>query len=208
MRRPRPGPRRRVPALAVVLALAACAPPPGAGAGGGWVTRPAASERVLATLRFLWGAPQDTAARGATGYRGFFYHFLEPATGQRFENVELSTMDTALLLAGTLFCQSYFDRRGAVEDSIRAVAESLYARVDWRWAQVRPPAIAHGWRPREGHLPYDWRGYNEALTLQILALGSPTHAVGPEAWEEWTSRYQWGTFHGQAHLCFAPLFRQ
>jgi hypothetical protein len=176
------------------------------GAERGWVGRPAAAERVLTTLRFLWNAPQDTAARGVTGYRGFFYHFLDPATGQRFENVELSTMDTALLMGGVLFCQSYFDRRNATEDGIRAVAESLYARADWRWAQIRPPAIAHGWRPGEGHLPYDWKGYNEAMILNILALGSPTHAVGHETWEAWTSRYRWGTYQGQEHLGFAPLF--
>jgi hypothetical protein len=176
------------------------------GAERGWVTREAAAGRTLATLRFLWAAPQDTAVRAVTGYRGFFYHFLDPATGYRFEDVELSTMDTALLLGGTLFCQSYFGRATSVEDSIRAMAESLFVRVDWRWAQVRPPTIALGWQPRQGHLPYDWRGYNEAMLLQILALGATTHAVGPELWEAWTSRYRWGTFQGQEHLGFAPLF--
>jgi len=176
------------------------------GAEHGWVTRAQAARRVLNTLHFFWQAPQDTAIAGVTGYRGFFYHFLDPTTGQRFENVELSTIDTALLLAGALFCQSYFDRRGAVEDSIRALADSLYRRTDWRWAQFRPPTIALGWRPREGHLPYDWRGYNETLILMVLALGSPTHAVGPEAWPAWTQHYRWGTFQGQEHLGFAPLF--
>ena len=172
----------------------------------GWVSRTAAAERTLTTLRFLWNAPQDSAAHNVTGYRGFFYHFLDPATGHRFEDVELSTQDTALLLAGALFCQSYFDRRNPAETAIRAVAESVYARTDWRWAQVRPPTIALGWRPREGHLPYDWRGYNETMILHVLALGSPTHAVGPETWEAWTKHYRWGTFHGREHLGFAPLF--
>jgi hypothetical protein len=176
------------------------------GAERGWVTREAAAGRALATLRFLWHAPQDTAARGVTGYRGFFYHFLDPATGTRFEDVELSTIDTALLLGGALFCQSYFDRRNAAEDNVRALAESLYARVDWRWAQVRPPTISLGWKPRTGHLPWDWRGYNEAMILHILALGSPTHAVGPETWTAWTGGYRWGTYQGQEHLGFAPLF--
>jgi hypothetical protein len=176
------------------------------GAERGWVTRRAAAERTLSTLRFLWQAPQSTAPTGAAGYRGFFYHFLDPLTGLRFENVELSTIDTALMLAGALFCQSYFDRGDAVEDSVRALAESLYVRVDWRWAQVRPPLIAHGWRPGEGHLPYDWGGYNEAMVLNVLALGSLSHPVGPETWEAWTSGYRWGTFHGQEHVGFAPLF--
>ncbi|HEY2955346.1 MAG TPA: glucoamylase family protein [Candidatus Eisenbacteria bacterium] len=176
------------------------------GAERGYVTRAQAARRTLATLRFLWGARQDTAARGATGYRGFFYHFVDPATGERFEDVELSTVDSALLFAGALFCQSYFDRADSAESGVRALAESLYARADWTWAQARPPAIAHGWRPREGLLPYDWIGYDEAMILYVLALGSPTHAVAPEAWEAWTRGYRWGTFQGQEHLGFAPLF--
>jgi len=172
----------------------------------GYISRDQACERVLNTLRFFWTAPQDSSASGSTGYRGFFYHFLEPATGHRFETVELSTIDTALLLGGALFCQSYFDRQDAVETSIRAYADSLYARVDWTWAQPRPPTIALGWSPEGGFLPYDWRGYNEALLLHILALGSPTHPAAPELWEAWTSNYQWGSFHGFEHLGFAPLF--
>jgi len=176
------------------------------GAERGWITRAQARERTLNTLRFLWSARQDTAARGCTGHRGFFYHFLEPATGQRFERVELSTMDTALLLAGTLFCQSYFDRADPGEAEVRALAESLYARVDWRWAQPRPPTVALGWTPEQGFLPYDWRGYNETMLLHLLALGSPTHPVGPDTWRAWTAGYRWGSFHGQPHLGFAPLF--
>jgi len=176
------------------------------GAERGWVTRAQAVERTARTLRYFWTARQDTAARGTTGHRGFFYHFLDPATGTRFENVELSTMDTALLLAGALFCQSYFDRGNAAEAEVRALADSIYRRADWRWAQVRPPTIALGWFPESGHLPYDWRGYNETMLLHILALGSPTHPVGRDTWRAYTSAYRWGSFHGQQHLGFAPLF--
>ena len=76
----------------------------------GYVSRTEAAARVLRTLEFFWTARQDTAESGATGYMGFYYHFLDPDTGARFGNVELSTVDTALLLAGALFCQSYFDQ--------------------------------------------------------------------------------------------------
>jgi hypothetical protein len=172
----------------------------------GYITREDARKRVLATLRFLWSAPQDSTISGSSGYRGFFYHFLDPESGYRFEKVELSTMDTALLLAGVLFCQSYFDKSIAPEDSIRALADSLYYRADWQWASPRPPVISHGWKPESGFLPYDWRGYNEAMLLYILALGSPTHPVEPEAWLAWTDGYQWGEFYGQEHLGFGPLF--
>src|SRR6476619_3251711 len=74
----------------------------------GYITRGQARERVLTTLRFFWQAPQGDAATGMTGYKGFFYHFLYLETGQRFERVELSTIDTTLLLGGILFCQVYF----------------------------------------------------------------------------------------------------
>ncbi len=172
----------------------------------GWVTREAAARRSLQTLHFLWTAPQGPDPAGMIGAHGFFYHFLEPATGARFETVELSTVDTALLLAGALFCKGYFDQGGATEDSIGALADSLYFRVDWEWASVRPPLIGHGWDPQHGPLPYDWGGYNEAMLLYILALGSPTHPVESSAWDAWTRTYKWGSFEGQEQLGFAPLF--
>src|SRR5439155_2687062 len=157
-------------------------------------------------LRFFWSARQDTARAGSTGFRGFFYHFLDPASGARFERVELSTMDTALLLAGALFCQSYFDRSDPREGEVRALAESLYARADWNWAQVRPPMIAHGWTPEEGFLRWDWGGMNESMIVAILALGSPTHPVTSATWSAWISSCRWGEFQSERHIGFAPLF--
>jgi hypothetical protein len=176
------------------------------GAERRWVTRAQAAERTLRTLRFMWRAPQDSLGPHTTGYRGFFYHFLDPATGDRFEKVELSTIDTALLLAGALFCQSYFDRAEPREAQVRALAESLYTRADWAWTQPRAPKMSLGWSPEEGFLPYDWGGYNEALLEMILALGSPTHPVDRAAYDTYIRGYRWGTFYGYEHVGFAPLF--
>jgi hypothetical protein len=178
------------------------------GAERGYITRPEAAERVLRTLRFLVRAPQGPEATGAAGYKGFFYHFLDPETGARAGQSELSTVDTALLLGGVLFCQSYFDGDSADEAEIRQIAEELYARVDWTWAQARTAAISHGWTPENGFIPWEWRGYNEAMIIYLLALGSPTHAVGADAWEAWTSTYDqsWRTDYGLPHLAFGPLF--
>jgi hypothetical protein len=172
----------------------------------GYVSRAEAAARVLLTLRFLRDAPQNENPAGSAGYQGFFYHFVYPENGQRFGTVELSTVDTALLLAGALFCQSYFDQANAAEDSIRTIAEELYRAADWRWASPRPPLIGHGWSPENGHLPYDWGGYNEAGLLYILALGSPTYPVDDGAWEAWTSGFRWESFQGYEHIAFAPLF--
>lgn len=172
----------------------------------GYVTRSEAAGRTLTTLRWFWQAPQGAAASGTTGYRGFFYHFLDQQNGFRFQTVELSTVDTSLLLGGVLFCQQYFDGADPTETAIRAYADSLYQRVDWRWAQRTPPLINMGWKPEDGWQPLDWRGYNEAMLVYILALGSPSSPIDSSAWTQWSSTYQWGTYYGQSHLGFAPLF--
>ena len=174
----------------------------------GWITRAQAADRTRTTLRFFWTAPQGTGTTNVTGYNGFFYHFLDMGTGYRFQTVELSTIDTSLLLAGILFAQSYFDAADATESEIRALADSIYFRVDWNWAQARPPAVSMGWHPESGgsFIPADWIGYNEAMILNLLALGSPTHPVDSTTWTAWVGGYQWGTFYGQDFVQFAPLF--
>jgi len=178
----------------------------GIGAERGYVTREQAAERTLATLRSLLAMRQGPEPRGVSGNKGFFYHFLDMRTAERFKTVELSTVDTSLLMAGVLFAQSYFDRGGATEAAIRSTAEELYERVDWAWGQARKPAISMGWTPEEGFHTYDWRGYNEAMIVVVLALGSPTHPVAASAWDEYTRTDRWGTFYGEEHVLFAPLF--
>ncbi len=180
----------------------------GVGVERGWISREQAVDRTLATLRFFARAPQGRNEKGASGYKGFFYHFLEMDSGLRSGQNELSTVDTSLLLGGVLFAQTYYDGDDRKEAEIRRLADKIYSRVDWTWAQERKPLISMGWRPEEGMLKYDWQGYNEALLVYVLALGSPTHPVGKDAYDAWTSTYDrtWGKFHGQEHLSFPPLF--
>jgi hypothetical protein len=183
-----------------------------AGAQRGFITREQARARVLATVRFFHDAPQGSAATGVTGYKGFFYHFLDVKTGARFGTCELSTIDTTLLLAGMLHCQAWFDGADADETLIRTLVDDVYGRVDWSWFQVRSPWVAMGWSPEQGFSGYDWKGYNEASLLYLLAMGSPTHPVGADAWAAWTSTYEtspnsgWVTEYGQTYLRFPPLF--
>ena len=176
------------------------------GAERGWVSRSQSATRTLTTLRYLYQLPQGVDATGMAGYKGFYYHFLDFNQGRRFDKVELSTIDTALLLAGALFCQSYFVRPDGTEAAIRAYADSLYRRVDWTWAVTRPPALSHGWHPETGFIVSDWKGYNEAMIAVVLGLGSPTHPLDTAAWTAWTSTYRWSNFEGVAQLDFAPLF--
>ena len=177
------------------------------GSERGYVSRADAADRALVTLRFLYQLPQGPSATGVAGYHGFFYHFLDLDTGMRFERVELSTIDTVLLLAGALSCQQYFDRDSPVESAIRAYADSLYRRVDWNWAVARAPAVSMGWHPESGIIDADWTGYNEAMLLYVLAFGSPTLPLRTEAWSRWTAGYQWATFYGQPHVNFGPAVR-
>ncbi len=178
----------------------------GIGAERGYVTREQAAQRTLATLQSLLAMKQGPEPTGVSGYKGFFYHFLDMKTAERFRTVELSTVDTTLLIAGALFAQSYFDRDNETEKGIRDAAERLYERVEWPWEEIRANAISMGWTPEEGFHTYDWRGYNEAMIVPILAMGSPTHPVDPAAWAEYHKSDRWGTFYGQEHVLFAPLF--
>jgi len=171
----------------------------------GVISREFAPEVALRKLRFFRDSPQGPEP-DATGYRGFYYHFLDMDTGARFRDVELSTIDTTLLAAGALACQSYFDREDPVETRIRADADTLYRRIEWDWASPRPPGVSMGWTPEEGFHKWNWHGYDEAMILYILALGSPTHPVEPAAWREWTKTYKWGTYYGEEHVNFSPLF--
>src|SRR4249920_2378634 len=78
----------------------------------GCVSRATAVERTLATLRFFWNSPHGPEP-DATGYQGFYYHFLDMRTGRRAWQCELSTVDSAFLLAGMLTGASYFGAEGA-----------------------------------------------------------------------------------------------
>ncbi len=179
------------------------------GVENGWVSRDQAVDRTLITLKFFNELPQGPQPTGKGGHRGFFYHFLDMDSGHRFDSwVELSSVDTSLLMMGVLFAQSYYDRADQREIEIRKLADVLYRRVDWTWMQPRAPLVSMGWFPERGFIEHDWRGYNEAMLLFVLALGSPTHPVGAEAWTAWTSTYDetWGVFQGQEHLAFGPLF--
>jgi hypothetical protein len=170
-----------------------------------FVSRADAVARTLATLRFFWNAPQS-ALPEATGHRGFFYHFLDMTTGRRAWRCELSTIDTAILVAGALTAAAYFDQGTNDEREVRTLADSLYRRVDWRWAQDGQATVSHGWKPETGFIRDRWEGYNEALILYVLGLGSPTHALPLKSYSGWTSTYRWKKLYGHEFLHGAPLF--
>ena len=173
-----------------------------------YITREQGAERTLKTLRFLKEAPQGDGVEGTSGYKGFFYHFLNTKTGLRHDQSELSTIDTALLIAGVISSQTYFDRDSQTEAKIREYADTLYRRIDWTWAYdaQHKPLLSMGWRPESGFLEYYWTGYNEAMILYILAMGSPTHPIDAAAWTQWTATYHWAEYYQYPYVNFGPLF--
>lgn len=172
----------------------------------GWITRQQAAGRVLKTLVALRSLPQGDAPSGVSGYKGFFYHFLDNRDAHRFKDVELSTIDSGLLLAGILSCQTYFDSNEPIEKTIRETADFLYRRVEWDWMLNINNRISMGWKPEKGFLQAEWFGYTEAMILYVLALGSPTHPIPEAAWDAWCQNYYWDTYQDQAHVNFGPLF--
>lgn len=170
----------------------------------GWMRRGAAAAQTLQALRFFWNSPQSDSP-DATGYKGFYYHFLDMQSGRRVWRCELSLVDSSLLLAGILTAGRYFDG-GGNEVEIRALSEQLYQRVDWRWAQNEQETVAQGWKPECGFLHYGWEGYNEATIVYVLGMGSPSHPLSASSFAGWTCTYQWENLLGQDVLYSGPLF--
>jgi len=171
----------------------------------GWMGRADAVQRTLAALRFFHESDQS-GAPGATGYKGFYFHFLDIHTGTRVWSSELSMIDTALLIAGVLAAGVYFTADSTDEIELRQLADILYRRVDWRWAQDGGDTIRQGWKPECGFLHYGWEGYSEAILLYVLAIGSPTHPITGDCYKSWTATYQWENLYNHDYLYAGPLF--
>ena len=137
-----------------------------------WLTRQNAYKRAKIVL--------GTLKKKVQGKNGFFYHFVDPATGKRVWGSEISSIDTALLMAGVLLVGEYF--KGS---HIERMAHELYENVDWAWMLNGSNLVCHGYKPETGFLPYYWDSYSEHLILQALAIGSPTHPIPPATWNEW-----------------------
>ena len=159
-----------------------------------WIEPKEARERVRTTLRFF--------ADRSYHDHGWFYHFVDARTGERWDRSEVSTIDTALLLGGVLTARQYF--RGDPE--IVRLATKIYERVDFPWMLAgHPTLLSMGSRPETGFIKHRWGTYSEHLILQLLAIGSPTHPITPRAWRAWERR--WITYAGYHYMTSrAPLF--
>jgi len=185
----------------------------------GWLQRGDAAERVLTALRFFAQSPQGPEP-DVTGYKGFYYHFLEMKDGRRAGGCELSTVDSAFLLAGMLAVGMFFDAEAPAEREIRETADALFRRADWQWALYGVPCDANGWptenveevtiihggTPENGFISYRYQGYDESLLMHVLGLGSSTFPLPPECYRAWQKTYDWRKLYGIEYLHSGPLF--
>lgn len=188
----------------------------------GWLTRAEAAQRVVAALRVL-DRPDafGPGPVGRIGTHGFFYHFLGvdgrrklnfdfPATpnDESLNTVEVSTIDTSLLVIGALVAQSYFDSLAEpIEAEIRQRVQAIYDRVDWPFMfEAASQQLYLGWKPNEvrdaepafeipdaeGGGKYSGVPDNpatldyytdEALIALLLGINSRTHPLPANAWQ-------------------------
>jgi hypothetical protein len=178
----------------------------GIGVDHGWITRTQAVARVLTTLKTFLNGPQGPGTTGIIGYQGWFYHFLDMNTALR-SGSELSSIDTVLLLGGILYAKQYFDGASADETSIRTTADAIFNRVNWTFFAQGTDQVAMGWQPGSGFSGFgNWVGYNEAMLLYILGLGTATNPLPATAWSKWTSGYIWTTTWGQTYVLFPSMY--
>lgn len=149
-----------------------------------WIEADKARERVRKTLHFF--------ARQAFEKRGWFYHWMDAKTGARKWKSEVSSIDTALLLAGVLTVRQCFRD----DKDIVAMATTIYERVDFRWMLNGDPLLlSHGWKPESGFLKTRWDTYSEDTILYLMAIGSPSHSISPKSWDAlWRDRYRYRGF--------------
>jgi hypothetical protein len=149
-----------------------------------WIEADRARERVRNTLHFF--------ANQAIHERGWFYHWMDAKTGERRWNSEVSSIDTALLLAGVLTVRQYYRNDGEIEP----LATKIYNRVDFRWMLNGDPLLlSHGWKPETGFLKPRWDTYSEDTILYLLAIGSPFRSISSKSWYTlWRDRYRYDDF--------------
>lgn len=171
-----------------------------------FITIDEAVARTLDTFRFLARSHQGPEP-DATGYKGFYYHFLDMTSGKRAFTCELSTIDTAVLMAGVLTALHYYTDDTPGQNEIRELSDMLYRRVDWQWALNGKTTLTHGWKPEKGFLRYRWnKRYNEAHILYVLALGSPTFPIAKVGYTEWIKTFEWMKHYELEYLYAGPLF--
>jgi hypothetical protein len=156
------------------------------------------ADRVRAAERARTGAPDpQTDLR----FRGWFAHFIDWETGDRWPGSEYAVTDSTWFVAGAMVCARAFPE----SPLSRIVDRSIYAEVDFvammtdGGAQPNkrtlalsyspaPTAAAKGPAPRHpGYSPLEWHIYQHSWLAYLLGLGSPNpaHRLPALSWAAW-----------------------
>lgn len=157
----------------------------------GWIPRSQARERILATLRYY--------AEKAIHEHGWFYHFVDSATGARRRTTEVSDIDTALLLAGIITAREYFHQ----DAEIVSRAQAIWDRIDFKWMMNgHPTLLSMHWKPEDGFSKNYWDHHCEAGIMYLLGIVAKNNPLPLESWHAW--RRPIVTYGGHTYISGAP----
>jgi hypothetical protein len=142
------------------------------GIENGWISYEEGYTRTLNTLKSFNEGKID-------GMNGFYYHFVDMENGRRALNSEISSIDTAIFIAGALFSGEYFENT-----EITNISNELYEKINWQWMLNNGSTLSMGYKPEAGFLGARWDSFNEGILASLLAIGSPTYAVDKKMWDE------------------------
>lgn len=150
------------------------------GVDRGWMERGEAERRIKLCLQSSLKIP---------GKEGLQYHFLRDTNLERADKSEVSTVDSALLIAGALTAGEYFG------GDIKKLSNQLYEQANWDYYLEKNPdeghamQFRHGWTPEDGLVDSFWDYFtDEALVLDLIGISSPTHPVPPEVFYSFQRR--------------------
>ena len=132
---------------------------------------------------------------------GFYYHFVDMATGERAWQSEVSSIDTTILMMGVVTAGQYFG------GDIQAKAQQIYDEVNWPWFLDESRNMFYmAYRPGEGYGGH-WDFYAEQLMLYVLAAGSDTHPIDETPYYTFNRHYgKYGDGDGFIHSWFGSIF--
>jgi hypothetical protein len=136
----------------------------------GWMDHDQAEREADRILRFVTHVEHRD---------GLFYHFVTWDKGERWEQYELSCLDSSILMNGVIVVAEAFP-------AVAGMADKLLDRVDWPKFLVEKDGkrfLSLGWSPERGLLgPLDVRTSEAAMLAYVLAIGSRTHPIDPDTW--------------------------
>ena len=149
------------------------------GVDRGFISREQGVERLNKITAFLGKAPR---------YHGAWSHFMDGATGESLPVFDMidnggDLVETSFLMEGLLMARQYFNRATPQEMALVQRITRLWETVEWDWYRKSPngDALYWHWTPEwSWYINHRLTGFNETMIVYLLAIASPTHAVGPE----------------------------